>query len=90
MGVLTESAEFYVHMSALQNLRFLAALYDVEGRDRPEELLATFGSDADQAKPVATFSTGLGKRLGLAKALLNRPALLFLDESTKAREPTWC
>lgn len=86
-GVLTETAEFYGHMSALDNLRFFAALYGVKETARPEELLTTFGLADDQHRPVVAFSTGMRKRLGLAKALLNRPELLFLDEPTNGLDP---
>lgn len=86
-GVLTESADFYRHLSGLDNLRFFGRLYGVVDDDRCRELLETFGLGEHQHKKVGTYSTGMRKRLGLAKALLHRPKLLFLDEPTNGLDP---
>ncbi len=86
-GVLTESADFYRNMSALDNMRFFADLYDITDRERPAELLQEFGLAEDLHRNVGTFSTGMRKRLGLAKALLHDPPALFLDEPTNGLDP---
>jgi len=86
-GVLTESADFYRHMTGLDNLRFFASLYQVHDAGRPEELLRTFGLGGDSDELVGAYSTGMRKRLGLAKALLQQPAMLFLDEPTNGLDP---
>lgn len=86
-GVLTEAAEFYPHLSGLDNLRFFANLYGVNGSARAAELLDTFGLKQHAGKPVSAYSTGMRKRLGLAKALLHEPELLFLDEPTNGLDP---
>src|SRR5690625_4955393 len=86
-GVLTESADFYRHMSALDNLKFFADLYGVTDASRPEELLETAGLGDDRNRKVGGFSTGMRKRLGFAKALLHRPRILFLDEPTNGLDP---
>lgn len=86
-GILTESAGFYTAMTGLENLRFFADLYGVTERNRPVELLAEFGLTEAAGKKVGTYSTGMKKRLGLAKALLHRPEILFLDEPTNGLDP---
>jgi ABC-2 type transport system ATP-binding protein len=86
-GVLTESSGFYGHLSALENLLFFAALHHARDPGRPGMLLGEFGLEEHADKPVATFSTGMRKRLGLAKALLHRPRVLFLDEPTNGLDP---
>jgi ABC-2 type transport system ATP-binding protein len=86
-GILTESAGFYPHMTGLQNLRFFADLYGVTDTGRPADLLEEFGLGAAAENKVGTYSTGMKKRLGLAKALLHRPEILFLDEPTNGLDP---
>lgn len=86
-GVLTESADFYRHMSGLDNLLFFGRLYGITNSRRAEELLDTFGLSDHKHKAVGTYSTGMRKRLGLAKALLHEPDILFLDEPTNGLDP---
>jgi ABC-2 type transport system ATP-binding protein len=86
-GILTEGAGLYHELSARENLRFFAKLYGVRDETRIRELLDRFELTAHQDKTVGTYSTGMKKRLGLAKALLHRPKLLFLDEPTNGLDP---
>ncbi|HEU4965009.1 MAG TPA: ABC transporter ATP-binding protein [Bacilli bacterium] len=86
-GILTEGAGLYHEQNAVENLQFFAKLYGVKERGRIEELLALFDLTEHQSKPVGTYSTGMKKRLGLAKALLHRPRVLFLDEPTNGLDP---
>lgn len=86
-GVLTESARFYSHMTALENLRFFAELYGVDDPARPRRLLEEVGLAEDMHRKVGTFSTGMRRRLGFAKALLHEPRVLFLDEPTSGLDP---
>ena len=86
-GVLTESGGLYPHMTGLDNLRFFAELYGVDEPGRPAHLLEEFGLGPHRDKKVGTYSTGMRKRLGLARALLHRPEILFLDEPTSGLDP---
>ena len=87
IGVLTETAELYSNLSGLDNLRFFAELYGVDDFGRPEELIDEFGLSAHKDKKAGAYSTGMKKRLGLARALLPSPPLLLLDEPTSGLDP---
>jgi ABC-2 type transport system ATP-binding protein len=87
-GVMTESAGLYRNLSGVENLKFFAALYGVEHVEaRIKELLADFGLYEARDKKVGAYSSGMKKRLGIAKALLHSPELLFLDEPTTGLDP---
>jgi daunorubicin resistance ABC transporter ATP-binding subunit len=65
----------------------LVGLTTAEARQRADHLLADVGL-ADAAKrPVKTYSGGMRRRLDLAASLVNRPAVLFLDEPTTGLDP---
>ncbi|WP_059173668.1 ABC transporter ATP-binding protein [Bacillus sp. FJAT-27445] len=86
-GIVTESASLYHEMSALANLNFFADIYEVSDKARIGYLLEQFNLAHVKDQNVGTFSTGMKKRLALAKALLHKPRLLFLDEPTNGLDP---
>lgn len=86
IGVVFEQQNLYERMSARENLRFSARLYGVNGR-RVDEVLGQVGL-ADRAREkTQRFSNGMKQRLMIARALLHRPQVLFLDEPTKGLDP---
>lgn len=86
-GTLTEEAGLYENLTGLDNLLFFSELYGVRDKKRIEELLSQFELAAHRHKKVGTYSTGMKKRLGLAKVLLHEPDILFLDEPTNGLDP---
>lgn len=86
-GTLTEEAGLYGELTAYQNLLFFSKLYGVKDRSEIDRMLTRLQLDKDQHKKVSTFSTGMKKRLQLAKVLLHQPDLLFLDEPTNGLDP---
>ncbi|PLR96749.1 ABC transporter ATP-binding protein [Bacillus sp. T33-2] len=86
-GIVTESASLYHDMSAWDNLVFFSKIYGAADKKRIEYLLEQFDMTAHKDQLVGTFSTGMKKRISLAKALLHKPSLLFLDEPTNGLDP---
>lgn len=83
-------ASFYARLSARENLRLFASLNNMSrsGADQGmAELADWLGLGDFLDRQLRTFSTGMVHRLGLARALLHRPAVLILDEPTRSLDP---
>lgn len=87
VGIVTESASLYHDMSAWDNLIFFSKIYGCSNTERIKHLLEHFDMLGFKDQMVGSFSTGMKKRIALAKALLHNPDLLFLDEPTNGLDP---
>jgi ABC-2 type transport system ATP-binding protein len=85
-----ESARMYEHLTVAENLRFFGALYDMDAAEigwRTKELLGRLDLAEKADLKLGSFSTGMKKRVQLARTLLHRPNLVFLDEPTSGLDP---
>jgi ABC-2 type transport system ATP-binding protein len=85
VGALLENDGLYERLTAYDNLDFFGEINRVpspERRDRIRNLMEHLDLWDRRSEPAGKFSTGMKKKLALARALLHRPSLLFLDEPT--------
>jgi fluoroquinolone transport system ATP-binding protein len=86
IGVSFELPNHYQKLTALENLRFFASLYDRPTQDPMALLELVDLADAAHTR-VGKFSKGMQMRLVFIRALVHRPELLFLDEPTSGMDP---
>lgn len=86
IGVCFEVANLYEQMSAEENLRLFARLFGVEPFDAVA-VLKRVGLSGRERDRVESYSKGMKQRLMVARAIVNRPRVLFLDEPTEGLDP---
>ena len=86
IGVSFEFPNLYEKLTAEENLAFYRGFFGVP-TDDPGALLASLDLPVGDRRPVAAYSKGMKMRLVLARSLLNRPKLWFLDEPTTGQDP---
>jgi len=89
-GALLEHDGLYERLTAEDNLDFYGRLWrlqEPERRIRIEDLLRHIGLWDRRRERVSTWSKGMKQKLAVARALLHRPRLVFLDEPTTGLDP---
>jgi ABC-2 type transport system ATP-binding protein len=86
IGVAFETSNLYEQMTGVENLVLFARLFGVKNFDA-QTLLEKVGLSGRGRERVAGYSKGMKQRLMLARALVNQPRILFLDEPTDGLDP---
>jgi ABC-2 type transport system ATP-binding protein len=89
LGYLAQDPRFYGWMTGRETLRYVASFRHI-GADRERqitELLGRVGIAEAADRRTSTYSGGMRQRLGIAQALVGRPAVILLDEPVSALDP---
>ena len=79
IGYMAHPSLLYDEMSGIENLIYFAGLYELP-HARCREVIAAVKLDPDLERSIGQYSQGMRQRMSLARAILNDPKLLLLDE----------
>lgn len=87
VGAIVENPDSYMYLTGWQNLRMIADYYSNISDAEILEIVKYVGLESRINDKVNKYSLGMRQRLGIARALLNKPNVLILDEPTNGLDP---
>ncbi|HKB78854.1 MAG TPA: ABC transporter ATP-binding protein [Thermoanaerobaculia bacterium] len=87
LGYLPQDFGVYDNLTAIEFLRYFAALKNVHDRGRIDRMLELVNLHTVARRAIGGFSGGMKQRLGIAQALINNPDLVIVDEPTAGLDP---
>lgn len=90
LGIVPEAPRFYEDMSGRGFLTYFAKLHRIPSKERKsriKDVLEITGIADVRNRKIGTYSHGMRRRLSIAKAMLNNPEILLLDEPTAGLDP---
>ncbi|MBN1938259.1 MAG: ATP-binding cassette domain-containing protein [Candidatus Aminicenantes bacterium] len=89
-GVIPQEMTLDTDLTVFENMMVFSKFFDIprrEARKRTDELIAFVELEAKRDNKISELSTGMKRRLLVARALLNKPALIIADEPTTGLDP---
>jgi len=86
VGIVTDNSGLYENMTAYDNMLMFSKILNTNKKEIIP-LLERVGLGGDKYKTPKKYSKGMKQRLVLARAMINRPKILFLDEPTSGLDP---
>ncbi|MFX0123118.1 MAG: ABC transporter ATP-binding protein [Candidatus Hodarchaeota archaeon] len=90
IGLLSERPNLYLRLSARKNLLFFAKMYGLthqEASHRITDMSREFELKDRIDSPVGSYSKGMKQKLGILRAMIHSPPVMFLDEPTSGLDP---